>query len=72
MTSTTDTKDLGKRIADLEARLEFQDETIATLNDELVAHQQHLQVLEKKVALMMDRWREPEQNPGEDPPPPHY
>ncbi|MEM9623355.1 MAG: SlyX family protein [Pseudomonadota bacterium] len=69
--------DADTRIAELESRLEFQDATIQTLNDELVLHHQRLHDLEKKVQLMIDRW--PQQGDVEwaskaedEPPPPHY
>ena len=42
------------QIANLESRLEFQDETIATLNDEIVAHHQRLAELEKSFGVVLE------------------
>ncbi len=66
--------DAAERLAELESRLEFQDETLSKLNDELVLHQQRISELEKKVALMMERWPrgQLDHDPAEEPPPPHY
>lgn len=69
----------ASRITELESRLEFQDETISKLNDELVLHHQRLSELEKKLQLIIDRWPQGEQSqddwhldPQDEPPPPHY
>ncbi len=67
--------ELAERIADLEARLEFQDETIARLNDELVVHQQRYFELNKKVAYLTDQLENKAADmadPKDEPPPPHY
>ena len=66
---------LTQRIADLETRLEFQDETIARLNDELVVHQKRYVEMRKQLDLLIDRLRDkaPETlDPRDEPPPPHY
>jgi SlyX protein len=63
------------RLDDLESRLAFQDDTIAGLNEALVAQQQRIVHLEKLVGLMIERFREemPDVSlPEEEPPPPHY
>ncbi len=68
-------EELTQRIADLEARLEFQDETIARLNDELVVHQQRYFDLNKKVEYLTDQLRSKQADmvdPKDEPPPPHY
>jgi len=75
-------KQQGARITELETRLEFQDETISKLNDELVLHHQRLSEAEKKLQLILDRWPKGEQgaswgdnwqpDPQDEPPPPHY
>ncbi len=66
---------LSQRIAELETRLEFQDETIARLNDELVVHQKRYAEMNKKLELLIDRLQEKAPDfldPRDEPPPPHY
>ena len=65
----------GERIDELESRQAFQEDTIASLNEALVAQQQRLAHLEKMVELLVERYREvaPDAvSPEEEPPPPHY
>ncbi|MEZ5560549.1 MAG: SlyX family protein [Pseudomonadales bacterium] len=67
--------DLAGRIYDLEARLAFQDDTIAALNDALVAQQARITELERSLAVLVDQLHELAGAPGdaaEEPPPPHY
>ena len=66
---------LARRIAELETRLEFQDETIARLNDELVVHQKRYQDMRKQLELLIDRLKEKAPDfldSRDEPPPPHY
>jgi SlyX protein len=69
---------LEHRIAELETRLEFQDHTIATLNDALVKYERNLTELQGTVKLLVDRYREAQagsdapDSDGPEPPPPHY
>ena len=62
------------RLAALESRLEFQDETITALNDEIVRQQQRLTELEKSLEIVVERMRERSDiaEPAPEPPPPHY
>lgn len=63
------------RLDDLESRQAFQDDTIASLNEALVAQQQRITHLEKLLGLMIERFQEamPEVSlPEDEPPPPHY
>ena len=66
------------RISELESRLEFQDETIQKLNDEMVqlqnklfAHKKQLKHLSERLHVLMgnDEGADPNQV---EPPPPHY
>lgn len=66
------------RISELESRLEFQDETIQKLNDEMVqlqnklfAHEKQLKHLRERLQFLMgnDDGADPNQV---EPPPPHY
>ena len=69
------TEELLARITELEHRLEYSDETIAQLNDQLARHQQQLFELNKKLDLLITRLKEGGDamaDPGEEPPPPHY
>ena len=66
------------RISELESRLEFQDETIQKLNDEMVqlqnklfAHEKQLKHLGERLQVLMDNDDGADPNQVE-PPPPHY
>ena len=67
-----------QRISELESRLEFQDETIQKLNDEMVQLQHKLFAQEKQLKRLSERLRaRGEEEDGADPnqiepPPPHY
>ncbi|AYF90504.1 SlyX family protein [Pseudomonas sp. JS3066] len=66
---------LEMRIADLESRLAFQDDTIQTLNDVLVEQQRLVDRLQLQVAVLAKRQEEllSQFGPSEDEaPPPHY
>lgn len=66
------------RISELESRLEFQDETIQKLNDEMVQIQHKLFAQEKQLKRLNERLKaRGEDEDGADPnqiepPPPHY
>ena len=63
------------RIHELESRLAFQEDSIASLNEALVAQQQRITYLEKMLELVIERYREGIADAGpaeEEPPPPHY
>ena len=63
------------RLDELEGRQAFQEDTIASLNEALVAQQQRIAYLEKMLELLIERYREVTPDPaapGEEPPPPHY
>lgn len=65
----------AQRITELETRLEFQDETVAKLNDALVVQQQKYFELEKKLTLLIARLQENNfelMDAQDEPPPPHY
>ena len=62
------------RIAELESRLAFQDETIETLNQTITAQWIEIDRLTRQVAELKERLREAESNapaPANEPPP-HY
>jgi SlyX protein len=65
------------RITELETRLEFQDETLGKLNDEMVLLQKRLFMQEKSLQLVMQKIQsQAEEEEGAkqepEPPPPHY
>jgi SlyX protein len=63
------------RVMELESRLAFQDDTIQSLNDVLVAQQRALDFLQQQMAAMLKRQEEMGNQFeifGEDAPPPHY
>ncbi|MCY1271583.1 Protein SlyX [compost metagenome] len=66
---------LEMRIADLESRLAFQDDTIQTLNDVLVGQQRAVERLQLQLAALARRQEELLSQFGsseEEAPPPHY
>lgn len=67
--------ELEQRVTELESRLAFQDDTIHALNSSIVSQQQQIDLLERKVQLLvkahnelLEQWRETDDNI----PPPHY
>ncbi|MGY8820730.1 MAG: SlyX family protein [Pseudomonadales bacterium] len=67
--------DLEQRITDLEARLAFQDDTIQTLNDVLVAQQRTVDRLRAQLGMLARRQEDLQsrmEGEGDEAPPPHY
>lgn len=67
--------ELEQRIADLEARLAFQDDTIQTLNDVLVTQQRAVERLQAQLGMLARRQEDMQSRIGgeeDDAPPPHY
>ena len=67
--------ELEQRIADLETRLAFQDDTIQALNDVLVAQQATVERLQAQLKLLAKRLEDMQggmEMEGEEAPPPHY
>lgn len=66
--------DDAQRINEMETRLEFQDETVARLNDALVAQQKRLDELEKRQQQLIEHLKsgQSKDDPANEPPPPHY
>ncbi|WP_407296437.1 SlyX family protein [Stutzerimonas zhaodongensis] len=67
--------ELEQRIAELESRLAFQDDTIQTLNDVLIAQQRTVDKLQAQLGLLARRQEEMQSRIGGDEdeaPPPHY
>jgi len=74
---TTTVNDTEQRITELETRLEFQDETITELNDEMVLLQKRLYRQEKSLQMLTEKLQSQGQEdegaePQIEPPPPHY
>lgn len=67
--------ELEQRIADLEARLAFQDDTIQTLNDVLVTQQRAVERLQAQLGMLARRQEDMQSRIGgeeDEAPPPHY
>jgi SlyX protein len=67
--------ELEQRIIDLEARLAFQDDTIQTLNDVLIAQQRTVERLKAQLEVLARRQEDMQSRMGGDEdgaPPPHY
>ncbi|MDD1967515.1 SlyX family protein [Pseudomonas sp. NPDC090203] len=66
---------LEERVMELESRLAFQDDTIQTLNDVLVAQQRSVERLQLQIAALIKRQAEMGgqfEAVEEEAPPPHY
>ncbi|WP_020180615.1 SlyX family protein [Methylopila sp. M107] len=65
--------DLAERLAALESRIAYQDETIETLNRTVTAQWSDIDRLKRHVALLEDRVDDAANGAGPvDRPPPHY
>lgn len=67
--------ELEQRIVDVEARLAFQDDTIQTLNDVLVAQQRTVDRLQAQLEVLARRQNDMQSRLGvedDEAPPPHY
>lgn len=67
--------EIEQRLAELEARLAFQDDTIQTLNDVLVEQQRMVERMQAQLGLLARRQEDIQSRiDGEedDSPPPHY
>jgi SlyX protein len=67
--------ELEQRVIELESRLAFQDDTIAALNDVVVAQQRDIERLQQQLALLARRQEDMAGQFGiaeGDAPPPHY
>lgn len=70
--------DLSRRIADLESQLAFQEDTIETLNQLVTQQAGELQLLQRKMQLMVEKFQQLSDRDGgsstnpEDDIPPHY
>jgi SlyX protein len=67
--------ELEQRIIDLEARLAFQDDTIQTLNDVLIAQQRTVERLKAQLEVLARRQEDMQSRMGgeeDEAPPPHY
>ncbi len=66
---------LDLRVMELETRLAFQDDTIQTLNDELVEQQRIIERLQLQISALAKRQEDMQSGFGmseEEAPPPHY
>lgn len=66
---------LEERVNDLESRLAFQDDTIQSLNDVLVAQQRVVERLQLQMSALLRRQEEMAgqfESSEEESPPPHY
>lgn len=67
---------LEERVADLESRLSFQDDTLQVLSDELVAQKRQLDWLQAQLGQLARRQEELSTRIADgaldEPPPPHF
>jgi SlyX protein len=67
---------MEERFIDLETRLVYQERTIEELNEVIIRQQGQIDVLEEKLAAIVNHIRESASpvtgDAGDEPPPPHY
>ena len=66
---------MQEELIELQSQFAFQEQTIAELNEALIAQQQQIDRLQKQLMMLMDRLTELEGEPspaGVDEKPPHY
>lgn len=66
---------MQEELIELQSQFAFQEQTIAELNEALIAQQQQIDRLQKQLMMLMDRLKELEGEPspaGVDEKPPHY
>lgn len=72
----SETQSLLARVTDLEARFAFQDSEIGNINPQMTQHEIRLRALEDALgrlrAELASLRADPGQDPGVEPPPPHY
>lgn len=74
---TPSERELQLHIVELESKLAFQEDTVNSLNNELLEHQKRIDRLTQQVMLLAEKLRNlPDDQgilrPEEEPPPPHY
>lgn len=72
-----ETSDIQLHLIELESKIAFQDDTVNSLHQELLAHQKRIEQLQRQIILLAEKLRHlPEDSdilrPEEEPPPPHY
>lgn len=74
---SNDTSDIQLHLIELESKIAFQEDTVNSLHEELLAHQKRIEQLQQQIILLAEKLQQmPEESgilrPEEEPPPPHY
>lgn len=74
---SNDTADIQLHLIELESKIAFQEDTVNSLHQELLAHQKRIEQLQRQILLLAEKLQQmPEESgilrPEEEPPPPHY
>jgi len=74
---TEQTSAIELHLIELESKIAFQEDTMHSLHEELLAHQRKIEQLQRQILLMAQKLQQlPEDSgilrPEEEPPPPHY
>lgn len=72
-----ETAEIQLHLIELESKIAFQEDTVNSLHQELLAHQKRIEQLQRQIILLAEKLRQlPEDSdilrPEEEPPPPHY
>lgn len=64
-------------LIELESKIAFQEDTVNSLHQELLAHHKRIEQLQRQIVMLAERLQQlPEDSgilhPEEEPPPPHY
>jgi len=74
---SNETSEIQLHLIELESKIAFQEDTVNSLHQELLAHQKRIEQLQRQIILLAEKLRQlPEDSdilrPEEEPPPPHY
>lgn len=67
MTEPSDT-----RLIELETKTAFNEDLVQQLNDVIVGQERRIELLENQIRRLFKLLEQPQADPGEEPPPPHY
>lgn len=74
---SNETSEIQLHLIELESKIAFQEDTVNSLHQELLAHQKRIEQLQRQIILLAEKLHQlPEDSdilrPEEEPPPPHY
>lgn len=74
---SNETADIQLHLIELESKIAFQEDTVHSLHQELLAHQKRIEHLQRQILMLAEKLQQmPEESgilrPEEEPLPPHY